>query len=185
MYVTICHCRQVAVEFRVKSSQFCQSQGQDYRLKPGLALKVRVRVNVQGQGYCLGLVLVLSVRISASDQFRVKVRMHQGQRSVRPRKTISSFEIYCMNRYLNQVNEWCLEREVEHFEKLAMSVILIFLPEIIFLVQNCLLLEMIISDNTERGSLKPTRCSCRKKCMKQKMYQQRNAEIQSKTYILS
>ena len=42
---------------------------------------------------------------------------------------------------------------------------------------------MIISDNTERGNLKLTHFSCRKKRMKRKIYQQRNAEIQSKTYI--
>ena len=42
---------------------------------------------------------------------------------------------------------------------------------------------MIISDNTERGNIKLTCCSCRKKRMKRKIYQQRNAEIQNKTYI--
>ena len=43
---------------------------------------------------------------------------------------------------------------------------------------------MTISDNTERGSIKLTCCSCRKKKrMKWKIYQQRNAEIQNKTYI--
>ena len=38
-----------------------------------------------------------------------------------------------------------------------------FLREIIFLVRNCTFHEMIISDNTERGSIKLTCCSCRKK----------------------
>ena len=38
-----------------------------------------------------------------------------------------------------------------------------FLHEIIFLVKNCMFHEMIISDNTERGSIKLTCCSCRKK----------------------
>ena len=54
---------------------------------------------------------------------------------------------------------------------------------IIFGVQNCLFHEMIICNNTERGSLKLTRCPCQKKCMKQKICQQRKAEIQSKTYV--
>ena len=38
-----------------------------------------------------------------------------------------------------------------------------YLREITFGVQNCLFHETIISDNTERGSLKLTRCSCWKK----------------------
>ena len=42
-----------------------------------------------------------------------------------------------------------------------------------FLVQNCSFHEMIISVNTERGSLKLTRCSYRKKRMERKIYQQR------------
>ena len=59
-----------------------------------------------------------------------------------------------------------------------------FLREIIgfFWVQNCLFREMIISDNTERGNLKLL--MPKKKRMKRKIYQQRNAaEIQSETYI--
>ena len=60
----------------------------------------------------------------------------------------------------------------------ATSVIEMFLRETIFLVQNCSFHEMIISDNTERGSLKLTRT-------KRKIYQQRNAEIQSCWYKLS
>ena len=41
----------------------------------------------------------------------------------------------------------------------------------IFLVRNCTFHEMIISDNTERGSTKLTCCSCRKKKrMKRKIY---------------
>ena len=58
-----------------------------------------------------------------------------------------------------------------------------FLHEMIFWVPNCSFHEMIISDNTERGSFKLTHCSYRKKHMKRKICQQRNAEIQSKTYI--
>ena len=52
-----------------------------------------------------------------------------------------------------------------------------------FFWYNCPFHEMIVSDNTERGNLKLTRCSCRKKCMKRKIYHERNAEIQSKTCI--
>ena len=60
-----------------------------------------------------------------------------------------------------------------------------FLLEMIFWVQkNCLFHEMIISDNTERGSLKLTCCSYRKKAHEtKKIYQQRNGEIQSKIYL--
>ena len=70
--------------------------------------------------------------------------------------------MYCMNRYLNQLNEQCLEREVERFANRL--VIEMYLREIINLgVQNCSFHETIISDNTERGSLKLTRCSYWKK----------------------
>ena len=77
-----------------------RNQGQ--HLGSGLWVEVRVnpkgqvyclgfRASVQGQGYCLGLALALIVRVSTSDQVRVKVRTRQGQRSVRPRETISTF----------------------------------------------------------------------------------------------
>ena len=59
-----------------------------------------------------------------------------------------------------------------------------FPRDIIFLVKICTFHEMIISDNTERGSIKLTCCSCRKKAYETEIiYQQRNAEIQNKTYI--
>ena len=82
----------LALTLMVKSSQFYQSQGQGYRSKLGLVLKVRVteqgqsqrlgsglwvevRVNSQGQGYCLGLQgqrlglgLLLRVRVIAQGQ---------------------------------------------------------------------------------------------------------------------
>ena len=81
-------------------------------------------------------------------------------------------------------SQWIVPRDRGWtFCKSATSVIQMFLREIIFLVKNCTFHEMIISDNTERGNIKLTCCSCRKKRMKRKIYQQRNAEIQNKTYI--
>ena len=68
------------------------------------------------------------------------------------------------------------------FCKLTTSVTEMYLCEIIILgVQNCSFREMIISDNTERGSLKLTRFSCRKKVHETENLSARNAEIQSKT----
>ena len=100
----------------------------------------------------------------------------------RPKKTISTVKMYCMNRYLNQLNEQCLEREVERFANRLM--IEMYLREIVILgVQNCLFHEMIISDKTERGSLKLTRCSCRNKVHETENLSARNPEIQSKTYV--
>ena len=53
-----------------------------------------------------------------------------------------------------------------------------FLREMIILVQNCSFREMIISDNTERGNVKLTRCSCRKK-----VHETENSSLQGKIYI--
>ena len=109
------------LETRVSIESWGSEQGQGQCL--GSGLRVEVRVNVQGQGYCLGLGLALSVRVSASDQVRVKVRTHQGQRSERPKKTTSSFEIYCMNQYLNQVIEQChTEHCLRHVNKTACEI---------------------------------------------------------------
>ena len=41
--------------------------------------------------------------------------------------------MYRMNRYLNQINEQCLEREVERFANQLTSVIEMYLREIIIL----------------------------------------------------
>ena len=72
----------------------------------------------------------------------------------------------------------------EKLSKSATSVIEMYLREIIiFGVQNCSFHETIISDNTERGSLKLTRCPCRKKVHETENLSARNAEIQSKTYV--
>ena len=102
----------------------------------GLALTLSVRVSVQVQGYCLGLVLTLSVqgqhsgsrvisqgqRQSLACGLALRIRLELRSRYVRvstvrwrSKKTISTFEINCMNRQLNQVNEQCLRREVERF----------------------------------------------------------------------
>ena len=64
------------------------------------------------------------------------------------------------------------------FCKSAMSVKLLFSG---YKTARCT--ETIISDNTERGSLKLTRCSCRKKVHETENLSARNAEIQSKTYV--
>ena len=61
-------------------------------------------------------------------------------------------------------NQWVVPRERSWtFCESAMSVISMYLHEIIFRVQNWSFHEIIISDNTERRSLKLTRCSCWKK----------------------
>ena len=66
---------------------------------------------------------------------------------------------------MSKSNQWVVPRERSGiFCKSATSVIYMYLHEIIiFRVQNCSFLEMIISDNTEWGNNKLTRCSCWKK----------------------
>ena len=56
-----------------------------------------------------------------------------------------------------------------------------YLREIIILgVQNCSFHETIISDKTERGSLKLTRCSCQKKVHETENLQQGTLKYKAK-----
>ena len=101
----------------------------------------------------------------------------------RPKKTILTFKMYCMNRYLNQLNEYCLEREVDHFASWLVIEMYLVREIIILGVQNYSFHEMITSDKTERDSLKLTLSSCWKKVHETENLSARNAEIQSKTYV--
>ena len=82
-------------------------------------------------------------------------------------------------------NQWAVPRERSWtFCKSATPVIEMYLRETINLgVQNCSFHEMIISDNTEGGTLKLTCCSCQKKVHETENLSARNTEIQSKTYV--